>query len=128
MADADTLREAGVPSRLPALTEAKTPAPAPGPAAPQDEKVMTLVDHLSELRRRIFICVGAVLLGSAVGGVFMGQLISTLRAPLGVGIDGLPRKLIFLSPGEAFFTEVKLALVVGVVLAMPILIYQLWAF
>lgn len=131
MADADALRDAGVTSRLPALTEpapTPPPAPTPTPAAPQEEKVMTLVDHLSELRRRIFISIAAVALGSAVGFLYMGQLISILRGPLGSDEAGLPRRLIFLSPGEAFFVEVKLALVVGIVLAMPILIYELWAF
>jgi len=93
-----------------------------------EEKVMTLVDHLSELRRRIFICVGAVVAGSVIGFIFVGRIIAILRQPLGVGLDGLPRKLIFLSPGEAFFVEVKLALVVGIVLAMPVLLYELWQF
>lgn len=128
MADADALREAGVPSRLPAAPDSITPGPSPAPAAPREEKVMTLVDHLGELRRRIFISIAAVVAGSVVGFLFMGQLLSTLRQPLGVSADGFPRKLIFLSPGEAFFVEIKLALVVGIVLAMPILLYELWAF
>src|SRR5262249_1176965 len=132
MADADALRDAGVAGRLPALID-QTPQPptepTPAPAAPpQDEKVMTLVDHLSELRRRIFISIAAVAIGGAIGFLFMDQLIATLRGPLGNDADGLPRKLVFLSPGEAFFVEVKLAIVVGIVLAMPILIYELWAF
>ena len=41
---------------------------------------MTLVDHLSELRRRIFICIAAIVAGSAVGFYFSGQLVSILRA------------------------------------------------
>jgi len=130
MADAEALRE-GVPSRLPAAPDSILPAPAapppvaPAPIAPAptaEEKVMTLVDHLSELRRRIFICIAAVVAGSAVGYVFSGQLFHILKSPIG----DLP--LNFMSPGEAFFIYIKLSLVVGIVLAMPILLYELWAF
>jgi sec-independent protein translocase protein TatC len=122
MADADALRDAGVPSLLPAPTSPDPIAPSPAPAAP-GEKVMTLVDHLSELRRRLVISAAAVLAGTVVGFYFAGQLIHILKAPLGVD-----KKLAFLSPGEAFFVNVKLAIVVGIVLAMPVLLYQLWAF
>jgi len=83
---------------------------------------MTLVDHLSELRRRIFISIAAVVVGSVVGFFFSGQLLHILKSPLG----NLP--LNFLSPGEAFFIYIKLSVVVGLVLAMPVLLYELWAF
>src|SRR4051812_28825872 len=115
MAEADALRDAGVASRLPAATEvALSPnppplTPAPAAAPPAEEKVMTLVDHLSELRRRIFICIAAVIAGSAVGFYYSGQIVSLLKAPLPPNADGTPRPLNFLSPGEAFFIYIKLA-------------------
>lgn len=92
------------------------------PAQPEVEGVMTLVDHLSELRRRIFKMILAVAVGSAVGFLFVGRLIDLLSAPLG------DRKLYFTSPGEAFFIQMKLAVVVGIILGMPVILYQLWAF
>jgi sec-independent protein translocase protein TatC len=134
MADADALLDAGVASRLPVAADpASSPAPAPltpAPAAvpPAAETVMTLVDHLSELRRRIFICIAAVVVGSGVGFYFSGQLVSLLKSPLPVGLDGQERALNFLAPGEAFFIYVKLAVVVGVVLAMPVILFQIWRF
>ncbi len=115
MADADTFPDAGVAVRQPPTV------PTP-PAAPSGEKVMTLVDHLSELRARIFKSLAAVAVGSVIGFLLVPQLIATLRAPLGA------HKLYFTSPGEAFFIELKLAFVVGVILAMPVILYQLWAF
>ena len=65
MADADALLEPGV-TGLPS-----TPDPAPPPAAaPGDESVMSLVDHLGELRTRLFRSILAVAVGSAVGFYF----------------------------------------------------------
>jgi sec-independent protein translocase protein TatC len=134
MADADALREgalpgrlpdpAGAPSPVPVIPPASTPA-APAPAAPSEEKVMTLVDHLTELRKRIFISLAAVGIGAAVGFYYGPVLVSTLKAPL-TRIDDRP--LNFLAPGEAFFIYVKLALITGIVLAMPIILFQVWRF
>ena len=135
MADADALREAGVPSRRPAAPDSIFPAPpiapltpAPAAAPPAEEKVMTLVDHLSELRRRIFICIAAIVLGSLVGFYYSGQLVSLLKDPLPLGANGEERPLNFLAPGEAFFIYVKLAMVVGIILAMPVILFQVWRF
>src|SRR5260221_4930989 len=113
MADADALRDAAAPGRMPAAAELIAQAPptaplTPASAPPAEEKVMTLVDHLSELRNRIFICIGAVVLGSGVGFYFSGQLISLLKGPLLLDPNGQERVLRFLAPGEAFFIYVKL--------------------
>ena len=82
---------------------------------------MTLVEHLSELRRRIFISLLAVGAGAVVGFIFTSQVITILKAPI-------PEPLYFTSPGGAFFLQLKLALMVGIALASPIVLYQLWAF
>jgi sec-independent protein translocase protein TatC len=129
MADADALREGALPSRLPAEIVAPVAPPAPvtppAPAAPRDETVMTLVDHLTELRKRLFISIAAIIAGSAVGFYYGPQLVSLLKEPL-TRIDDRP--LNFLAPGEAFFIYVKLALIVGLILAMPIILLQVWRF
>lgn len=127
MADADALREGALPGRLPTETAAPgLPAPlTPAPAATPEEKVMTLVDHLTELRRRIFISIAAIVAGSAVGFYFGPQLVSLLKQPLRLRDD---RPLNFLAPGEAFFIYVKLALIVGIIIAMPLILFQVWRF
>jgi sec-independent protein translocase protein TatC len=119
MADADALREPGV-TGLP-VTPDPEPLPPPG-AAPVDETVMSLVDHLGELRTRIFRSIIAVAVGSTIGFVFANPIRLFLQAPLG----GVPLQV--LGVGDAFIIQVKIALVVGVILAMPVLLYQLWAF
>jgi sec-independent protein translocase protein TatC len=86
-----------------------------------DAKVMTLVEHLSELRRRIFIGLLAVVIGAAIGFYFAPDAIRFLKTPIS-------QPLYFTAPSSAFFLQLKLALMIGVVLASPILLYQVWAF
>ena len=118
MADADALREPGVTG----LPVTPSPQSTPPAAAPGDEQVMSLVDHLGELRTRIFRSIIAVALGSTVGFLFATQIRQFLQAPLA----GKPLQV--LGVGDAFIIQVKIAMVTGVILAMPVLLYQLWAF
>jgi sec-independent protein translocase protein TatC len=86
-----------------------------------DGKVMTVVEHLTELRRRLFIAILAVVIGSVIGFVFAPDAIRFLKAPIS-------QPLYFTSPGSAFFLEFKLAVMMGVALASPVLLYEVWAF
>jgi sec-independent protein translocase protein TatC len=86
-----------------------------------DGKVMTVVEHLSELRRRIFVGLFAVAVGAVAGFFFAPDAIRILKAP----ISG---PLFFTAPSSAFFLQLKLALMIGLALASPVLLYQLWAF
>lgn len=117
MTDADLVRDVG------GLVPPASPSPSAAPATAGDESVMSLVDHLSELRRRIAISLLAIALGSVVGFYFAPQLITFLKAPLNLG-----KPLVYTGLGDAFFINLKLAIVVGIVLAMPILVWQLWRF
>lgn len=103
----------------------RSPAPIPTRTDPQadPEPVMTLVEHLTELRRRIFIGIAAILAGTLIGWFLAPQLIEILRRPL--ALDG---PLVFTSPSAAFFIRLKLALLVGIALGSPVVLYQLWAF
>jgi sec-independent protein translocase protein TatC len=119
MADADALREPIV-AGLPVTPD---PESLPPPAAtPGDESVMSLVDHLGELRTRLFRSIIAVALGSVVGFYFAVQIRDFLMVPLG----DVPLQV--LGVGDAFVIQVKISLVVGIILAMPVLLYQVWAF
>ena len=120
MADADALREAGAA----ALPVESGPAPSLPPAVtPQDHSIMSLVDHLGELRTRIFRSILAVAVGAVLGFAVSDQAISVLRAPIPSGSP-----LFFTGLGDAFVIKVKIAIVIGIVLAMPVLLYQVWAF
>ena len=86
-----------------------------------DGMVMSVVEHLSELRRRIFIGLLAVGIGAVVGFFLAPDAIRILKAP----ISG---PLFFTAPSSAFFLQLKLALMIGLALASPVVLYQLWAF
>jgi sec-independent protein translocase protein TatC len=84
----------------------------------------TLVEHLDELRTRIFIALGALAVGFAIAFVFRGDLLHWLNAPL----PGDKQKPITLSVAEPFLTSMKVSLVAGLALAFPVVLWQLWSF
>lgn len=101
-----------------------TSVPEPGgPSGPSSEPAtMTLVDHLSELRKRIAISIVAVLLGSAVGFFFADVIIKLLLTPLPNG------EVVFLTLSGGFMVYLRVAVIVGILIASPVILYQLWAF
>lgn len=96
------------------------------PNAPAGE--MPFLDHLEELRWRLIWSLGAVLV-CAIAGYFLVtrlDVLGILVAPIEPFLKGT--KLKYLSPTEPFFITLKLAVAVGLLLASPIVIYQVWAF
>lgn len=87
-----------------------------------DQAVMTVVDHLGELRNRLIRSAMAVLAGSAIGFVVAPNVRTVL-------VQLLPTDEVrILGPGDAFGITLRIAFVTGVVLAMPIVLHELWAF
>jgi sec-independent protein translocase protein TatC len=84
----------------------------------------TLVEHLDELRTRIFVSLGALAIGFAVAFVFHRHLLHWLNAPL-PDDRGKP---ITLSVAEPFLTAMKVSLLAGLALALPVVLWQLWGF
>ena len=121
MADADAVRDAGIPVRLTPSPEPDAPAPPPASAPVAGE--MSLVGHLTELRNRVVKIVIAIALMSTVGFFFSDQIIAILKAPL----PG-DKPLYYTGLGDAFTIKLKISIVVGIILAMPVILYQLWAF
>jgi len=87
---------------------------------PKELREMTLVGHLGELRRRIVISVLALVGGTAVAYYYIDELMKFVTAPAG--------KLYFMSPAEGFFAFLKLAVFGGFLLALPLILWQIWAF
>ena len=83
---------------------------------------MTLFEHLDELRQRLIKIVVAVLIGVIAGTFVTPPILRMLVAPLG---DQVP---LAISPTEAPSVFFKVALVVGIVIAMPIIVYQVFQF
>ncbi len=88
------------------------------------DEQLPLVDHLDELRKRLFISVLALVAGMIVAAVFNGEVFSLLLHPLP---DDL-RAITTFSPAEPFMVSLKIWLYSGIILASPIIIYEFWAF
>ena len=89
---------------------------------------MPFLDHLEELRTRILRSLGAVVLGFGAGFwvVQHFDFLRLLKSPVARDLpDG---RLVFTSPTEPLMITLKLALIVGLVLASPVVIWQVWAF
>lgn len=89
---------------------------------------MSFLDHLEELRIRLFKSIAAITVGF-VGGWFLVDRyhgVTLLKAPIAPFLPG--GKLVVLSPTEPLMIELKLALILGCILASPVVLWQVWAF
>src|SRR5436309_3534703 len=81
----------------------------------------TMVEHLEELRQRLFVCIGALVIG--FGGTYPIHK-HWLNRPLPEHVG----KPITFGVAEPFLTVMKLCLMGSIVLTFPVLLWQLWAF
>jgi sec-independent protein translocase protein TatC len=107
----------------------------PEPDEPEDGAegaTMTLVEHLEELRGRLIRCLIAVAVGSVVGFIFWDKILSFLARPLPNVLKELQhnngQKFVVTGLGEGFMLALEIAIAIGIVLAVPVLLYQTWAF
>lgn len=119
--------------------DSETPAGRPPePASGDDDRAMPFLDHLEELRWRLLKGLAALTVGAVICGIFSDNILGWLVLPvreatpvmklLGVAPVEPPVKLIYLKPMGMFLVKLQIALVGGAVLALPVLLYQLWIF
>src|SRR5581483_2801504 len=95
----------------------------------EDEGSMTLIEHLEELRWRILKCLIAIAVMSIVAFIFRKQLMELLTAPLPKAADSLTHgQLVVMGITEGFTVFLLVSLVAGVILSLPVILYQTWAF
>jgi sec-independent protein translocase protein TatC len=87
------------------------------------DKELSLVQHLSEFRDRLMVAAIAVVITTALSFVFTTQIIHLLILPVGENI-----RLVSLSPTENFTTYMRVALFSGIALAMPVILYEIYAY
>ncbi len=89
---------------------------------------MPFLDHLEELRWRIIWSLAALVV--AVGAAFVAlmkmDVIGILEKPIAPYLQG--GKLVFTHPADSFTIVLNVAIVLGVVIALPVILYQIWAF
>ncbi len=97
--------------------------------AATDDKAMPLLDHLTELRRRLIYSVVAFVGVFLVCFYFANPFFNFLVAPLaGIWEDAEQRRLIFTALHEKFFTNIKVAFFAAAFISFPIVANQLWMF
>jgi Twin arginine targeting (Tat) protein translocase TatC len=87
------------------------------------DKELSLMQHLTELRNRLMITSFGVLIATAIAFVFAKDIILALEAPAHLG-----KPLQLISPTEGFTTYMRVSLFTGIALAMPVILYEIYAY
>jgi len=108
-----------------------------------EEHKMPLTEHLGDLRKRLFVSFGTLFVTFLIMFTFSEKIFHLIMFPLKnrlqVSLENpylqfVPQeklqhiKLVFLAPAEAFWMHIKIAFVAGLILALPVIFYQLWKF
>jgi sec-independent protein translocase protein TatC len=91
------------------------------------EGAMSFLDHLEVLRKRLIHACAAVVVGMLIAFAFIDRILHFVLSP---AMRVLPpgSKFIYTEPAEAFLMEINLAVIAGIVLAAPYIMYQVWLF
>ncbi len=85
---------------------------------------MGVIEHLSELRNRIFIVVTVFLIITVASFNFCDDLVDLLvRRANTIGY-----KMVYISPSELFIQYVRMSVIGGLVLSSPVTLFQIWLF
>lgn len=107
--------------------------PAPPPPVDDDEPEneagakMSFLEHLDELRKRLIVSALSLVGGFLVAFLFIDRVFAFIMRPLQ---QVLPHggRLVYTEPAEAFLLYMKVAALVGLFLATPIVLWQIWLF
>jgi len=92
------------------------------------QQELTILQHLSELRRRVLVSVVALIVGSAVSFAFFRQLIEILVRPARDLQTGAAGQLVFTEVTELLGISIKVSFLAGFILAFPVILYQVIMF
>jgi len=83
---------------------------------------MPIMDHLEELRQRLIKAALALVVTTAISFIFAEQIIEILKQPMG------DARLVFIKPTDSISNFMKVSLISGATLAMPVIVYQFFRF
>ena len=88
---------------------------------------MSFLDHLEELRKRLMISIAALFVGVLAAYAFVDTIFDFMMRPLQatLPVDG---GFMYTEPAEFFLVKIKMAIVAGIFLSSPLLLWQLWLF
>jgi sec-independent protein translocase protein TatC len=95
---------------------------APRAAAPLENEQMSVIEHLEALRRALLVSLVAWAVTTVIALLIAGRVIGLLVARAGIG------HAIFLAPAGGVLLQLKVAIYIGLVLAAPVVIQQIWWF
>ncbi len=93
-----------------------------------DQSEADFLSHFIELRRRLMYCLLAVCLGLIVGWLLYPRAYALIAGPILQGIHRVHGVVMTQHPAEGFFVRLKVSGVLGLIIASPVIIWQLWAF
>ena len=91
------------------------------------EAKMSFLEHLDELRKRIIYSAISIGVGFAISFLFIQRLFDFVMKPLAAGLPA-GQHLIYTEPTEAFVLYIQIAAIAGLVLALPLVMAQVWLF
>lgn len=106
------------------LPTTKMASPQDPPQRALNERRLPVVNHLEELRKRLWECLVVIVLAAIISFAWIDQLVEWLKRPAGPALG----RLAFFSPPEAFMAYMKVAITVGLFLSAPMILAQVWAF
>jgi sec-independent protein translocase protein TatC len=91
-----------------------------------DDKSLTILEHLQELRRRLMICAGALVVAMIAAAFVANPFLKWLKAPAESRVENF--ELVFTQPLEYWTTFFRVMLLIGITFAMPVFVWQILGF
>ena len=99
-------------------------------SAPEPMPAMSFLEHLEELRRRIFYSIIAVVIGFFLCWGYAEKIVGWMQQPIMDALkrNNMPQTLVYLNPTDPFNLYIKVAALAALFVACPVVLYQLWLF
>jgi sec-independent protein translocase protein TatC len=112
------------------MSEITAELPSADDAAQDSMPAMSFLEHLEELRKRLFYSIIAVLVGFGACWTYHEKIFAIMQQPIMTALhkNGLTDRLVYLNPTEPFNLYLKITLMVGLFVSSPFVLYQLWMF
>jgi sec-independent protein translocase protein TatC len=104
------------------MSQATTETPQDSPDEEVHDRALTLMEHLRELRFRVFMSAIGVMIGLVISAIFGEEIIDFLKRPAEERSEDF--RLQFIEPFELFVTYFRVSLLGGLILGMPMILYQ----
>jgi len=101
-----------------------------GKPEPETMPAMSFLEHLEELRRRIFYCIIAVVVGFFLCWGYAEKIVGWMQQPIMEALkrNNMPQTLVYLNPTDPFNLYLKIGGLAGLFVTSPFVLYQVWLF